>query len=363
MAFPVCRTSDRKSLLYRYLELPAEKGQILATYVWIDKTGENVLCKTMTLSEEPVSVEDYPIWNLADCSTPQAESNSDSYLYPAAIFRDPFTRGNNKIVLCEIYTYDRKPHVSNKRRECDEIMKRAAAEHPWFGIEQEYTLLDIDKYPLQWPKNGFPAPQGPYYCGVGADRAFGRDVVLAHYQACLYAGVKISGINAEEMPSQWEFQVGPCEGVDAADHLWMARYLLHRVAEDFGVLVTFDPKPMSGDWNGAGAHCNFSTLSMRTPGKGMDAIRAAIDKLALAHDEHMKHYDPHNGDDNKRRLTGRHMTSSFYSFSSGVANRGASIRIPRHVSEKGYGYLEDRRPSANCDPYSVTMMLVKTICL
>ncbi|KAH9282667.1 Glutamine synthetase [Echinococcus granulosus] len=363
MASATGGASDRKSLLHRYLELPSEKGQFMATYVWIDGSGENVRCKTMTLSEEPKSVKDYPIWNFDGSSTGQAEgSNSDVYLYPAAIFRDPFTRGNNKLVLCETYTYDQKPHSSNKRRECDEVMKRAAAEKPWFGIEQEYTFLDVDQYPLQWPKNGFPAPQGPYYCGVGADRAFGRDIVLAHYHACLYSGIKIAGSNAEVMPSQWEFQIGPCEGVDAADHLWMARYLLHRVAEDFGVVVTFDPKPMKGDWNGAGAHTNFSTLLMRTPGKGIDVITAAIDKLALAHDEHIKNYDPRGGNDNKRRLTGRHETSSIYDFSSGVANRGASIRIPRQVSENGYGYLEDRRPSANCDPYAVTMMLVKTTC-
>ncbi|BHF64927.1 hypothetical protein SprV_0200793500 [Sparganum proliferum] len=353
--------ADRKSLLARYLELPNKDSQFQVTYIWIDGTGENLRCKTMTLSEEPKTVADYPIWNFDGSSTGQAEgSNSDVYLYPATLFRDPFTRGNNKLLLCETYTYDKKPHSSNKRHGCVEVMKKAEHEHPWFGIEQEYTILDIDRYPLQWPKNGFPAPQGPYYCSVGADRAFGRDIVLAHYQACLYAGVKIAGSNAEVMPSQWEFQVGPLEGVDAADHLWMARYLLHRVAEDFNVVITFDPKPVTGNWNGAGAHTNYSTLSMRTKGTGIDAITAAIEKLALAHDEHIKAYDPRQGADNMRRLTGHHETSSIKDFSSGVANRGASIRIPRQVSDDGYGYLEDRRPSANCDPYSVTMMLVKT---
>lgn len=142
-------------------------------------------------------------------------------------------------------------------------MERAKDQHPWFGLEQEYTLLDQDNHPFGWPKNGFPGPQGPYYCGVGANRVFGRDIVEAHYRACLYAGVAICGSNAEVMPAQWEFQVGPTEGVKMGDDMWVARYLLHRVAEDFGVIVSLDPKPVPGNWNGAGAHTNFSTTAMR----------------------------------------------------------------------------------------------------
>lgn len=168
--------------------------------------------------------------------------------------------------MCETYKFDHSPTASNRRKSCNEVCKKHAAEKPWFGIEQEYTLLDIDGRPLGWPKTGFPGPQGPYYCGVGADKVYARDIVDAHYIACLYAGVKICGTNAEVMPAQWEFQVGPCEGISIGDDLWMARFLLHRIAEEFGVIATLDPKPMQGDWNGAGAHTNVSTKTMRENG-------------------------------------------------------------------------------------------------
>jgi len=264
--------------------------------------------------------------------------------------------------MCETYKYNKEPTETNNRKFCLEVMQKAKDTKPWFGIEQEYTLLSEDGHPFGWPKNGFPGPQGPYYCGVGAGRVYGRDIVEAHYRACLYAGIRVSGTNAEVMPAQWEFQVGPTEGIDMGDDLWVARYILHRVAEDFGVVVTFDPKPMEGDWNGAGAHTNFSTAAMRQPG-GMVAIESAIDKMSKHHIRHIKAYDPREGKDNERRLTGAHETSSIHDFSAGVANRGCSIRIPRECAEQGYGYLEDRRPSSNCDPYKVTAVIVQTVCL
>lgn len=352
--------ADQKVALDRYMSLPQPDGKVQVMYVWIDGTGENVRAKSRTLDAEPKAPEDCPVWNFDGSSTGQAEgSNSDVWLYPATLFNDPFRRGKNKLLLCETYKYNRKPTDSNHRHSCKQVMEKAKDQHPWFGIEQEYTLLDTDGHPLGWPKNGYPGPQGPYYCGVGANKVYGREIVEAHYRACLYAGITISGTNAEVMPAQWEFQVGPCEGIDMGDHLWMARFLLHRVAEDFNVVVTFDPKPMPGDWNGAGAHCNYSTLPMRETG-GLAVIEKAIDRLSKCHKRHICAYDPHEGKDNERRLTGLHETSSIDEFSAGVANRGASIRIPRHVGEDGHGYLEDRRPSSNCDPYQVTEVIVQT---
>nr|AGA83299.1 glutamine synthetase [Penaeus monodon] len=352
-----------KTVLDRYLRLEIPDQKCQAMYVWVDGSGENLRSKTRTLSFIPKAPEELPIWNFDGSSTGQAEgSNSDVYLHPVALYRDPFRLGNNKLVLCETYKYNKKPTDTNHRYRCTEVMTRAASQHPWFGMEQEYTLLDVDKHPLGWPKNGYPGPQGPYYCGVGASKVYGRDVVEAHYRACLYTGINISGTNAEVMPAQWEFQVGPCEGINMGDDLWMARYLLHRVAEDFGIVVTLDPKPIPGDWNGAGMHTNFSTAAMRAP-NGITAIETAIEKLGKVHSEHIRAYDPHGGKDNERRLTGLHETSSIHDFSAGVANRGASIRIPRGVAEEKTGYLEDRRPSSNADPYVVSERLVRTICL
>lgn len=290
------------------------------------------------------------------------------YLLPVALYADPFRKGNNKLVLCETVNYQQDASSSNTRRSCNEAMKAVMESHePWFGIEQEYSLIDGNSrpnaHPLGWPVGGFPGPQGPYYCGVGANKVFGRDVVEAHYRACLYAGIPICGENAEVMPAQWEYQVGPAAGIAIGDDLWMSRFLLHRVAEDFHIGVSLDPKVIPGDWNGAGAHTNFSTKQTRTPGSGMQAIQEAIERLQKNHAKHILAYDPKRGKDNERRLTGKHETSSIHTFSAGIANRGASVRIPRQVADDGYGYLEDRRPSSNCDPYAVAEAIVRTVCL
>lgn len=354
MAIPFLKNPG---LTAQYMQLD-QRGKIQAEYIWIDGDGE-IRSKTTTLDKKVDSVKDLKEWNFDGSSTNQAPGgNSDIYLRPASYYPDPFRGGDNIIVIAECWNNDGTPNKTNHRHSCAKVMQQAAAHKPWFGIEQEYTLFDIDDKPYGWPKGGFPGPQGPYYCGVGAGKVYARDIIEAHYRACMYAGVNISGINAEVMPSQWEFQVGPCEGIKMGDDMVMARFLLIRVAEDWGVKVSFHPKAVPGDWNGAGCHTNYSTEEMRQPG-GMKAIEAAIEKMSKRHAEHIAVY----GADNDQRLTGKHETGHIGQFSSGVANRGASIRIPRHVAAQGYGYLEDRRPSANIDPYQVTDIIVTSTLL
>ncbi|KAK9470569.1 uncharacterized protein V1510DRAFT_422686 [Dipodascopsis tothii] len=342
--------------LARYLSLPTN-GKIIAEYVWID--GANGLrSKARTLDAKVTDVSELPEWNFDGSSTEQAPGHdSDVYLRPAAFFPDPFRRGDHIIVMCETWNSDGTPNKRNHRFAANKLFEAHADAEIWFGIEQEYTLFDEFGNVYGWPKGGFPGPQGPYYCGVGTGKVYARDVIEAHYFACLYAGINISGINAEVMPSQWEFQVGPSLGISMGDQLWMARFFLERIAEDFGIKVSFHPKPLQGDWNGAGCHTNVSTAEMREPG-GMKAIEAAIEKLSTRHAEHIALY----GEDNDMRLTGKHETASIAKFSYGVANRGCSVRIPRSVAAAGYGYFEDRRPASNIDPYLVTGIMVETVC-
>ena len=352
-----------KTVLNKFLALPQPENKCIVSYIWIDGTGENLRMKDRVFDYFPECPEDLPVWNYDGSSTYQAEGhNSDTFLVPCALYCDPFRLAPHVLALCDTYKHDKTPTKTNHRAGALEALEAAKEHKCWFGVEQEYTMLDMDGYPFGWPKCGYPGPQGPYYCGVGANKVYGRDIVEAHYRACMYAGIPIAGTNSEVMPAQWEFQCLPTLGIKAADDLWIARYLLHRVAEEFGVVVTLDPKPMEGNWNGAGAHTNFSTANMRKDG-GMKAIEEAIGKLSKKHKEHIMAYDPRGGKDNERRLTGKFETSSINDFSSGVANRGVSIRIPRGVAEDGKGWLEDRRPSSNMDPYSVFEILVRTVCL
>ena len=324
-----------------------------AEYIWIDGTKPTAKlrskAKVVPMGEEP------PIWGFDGSSTQQAPgANSDCVLRPVFVCPDPVRGGDNKLVMAEVLLPDMTPHESNTRDACVATAEKYASHETWFGFEQEYTLFDGAK-PLGWPDNGFPAPQGGYYCGVGADEVFGRSVVEAHLDACIEAGLAIYGINAEVMPAQWEFQMGALPAPLIADQLWVARWLLYRVAEDFGVSATLYPKPVKGDWNGAGAHTNFSTKEMRT---SYDACTAAAEALGRRHQLHIESY----GHAIEERLTGLHETCSYKEFRYGVSDRGASVRIPWQVARDKKGYIEDRRPNANVDPYVATRLIIETVC-
>ncbi|MDZ7729607.1 MAG: glutamine synthetase GlnII [Dehalococcoidia bacterium] len=324
-----------------------------AEYIWIDgKEPTHTLrskTKVVPVGEEP------PMWGYDGSSTNQAEGHdSDLVLKPVMVVPDPLRGGDNKLVMTEVLHTDMTPHRTNSRAACVETCEKYKSHDSWFGIEQEYTFFEGAK-PLGWPEHGFPAPQGGYYCGVGADEVFGRDIVERHMDACIEAGLSISGINAEVMPAQWEFQIGPLSPLDVSDQMWIARWLLYRIAEDFDVAATLDPKPVKGDWNGAGAHTNFSTKEMR---ESLDKCIEAAKALGERHELHVVNY----GHRIEERLTGQHETASYKEFSYGVSNRGASVRIPWQVAKDGKGYIEDRRPNANIDPYLVTKLIVETVC-
>ncbi len=340
-----------------------------AEYLWIDgaKPTQHLRSKTriLEISDSP-QVSDFPDWGFDGSSTYQSEGHdSDLLLRPVCVAKDPMRGNGDVLVMCEVLNADETPHWSNTRAPLAKALADAGDDlGAWIGFEQEYTLFKGAR-PLGWPESGYPAPQGPFYCGVGADEVFGRPLVEAHTTAAMEAGLMIFGTNAEVMPGQWEFQVGyrGIEGEDAgplnvSDHLWMTRWLLYRIGEDFGINATLHNKPVRGDWNGAGCHTNFSTKATRNKEGGMDAIQKAITSLEKRHDLHIKHYGAGLGE----RLTGLHETCSIDEFKAGDADRGASIRIPRHVANQGYGYFEDRRPGANICPYEVSRLLVEAVC-
>ena len=325
-------------------------------YLWLDGcTPTQIRYKTKVV-KEPLKVPEWgfdPIWGFDGSSTEQADGNSsDCVLKPVRVYPNPLET-NSSIVLCEVFNVDDTPHETNTRRRLDEIISDIENDiEEWVGFEQEYTLFENDR-PLGWSSNGEPAPQGDYYCG----RNIGEKVSREHLNACIDAGISICGTNAEVMLGQWEYQIGAGGSIHMSDDLWVARWLLERICEKHELKVSLHPKPMDGDWNGAGCHTNFSTKEMRENG-GYEKILEACEKLS---ENPQKHIDAY-GMDNDKRLTGLHETCSINEFRYGVSDRGASIRIPWQVEKDKKGYLEDRRPASNCDPYVVSQKLVETIC-
>ena len=343
-----------------------------AEYIWLDGSTptQAIRSKTRMLAhQDNRDLASFPDWSFDGSSTWQALGrNSDCILIPACIAYDPIRGAGNYIVLCEVFNTDDSPHPTNKRAELREVMSKVYDQTPYIGFEQEYTLLKgsgAERWPLGWPQGGYPPPQGEFYCGVGAGKVYGRIIAEEHAKCCEFAGLNIYGINAEVMPAQWEFQIGyrkdgePADPLTMSDHLWIARYLINRIAEKYGVSVSFENKPIPGDWNGAGMHTNFSTIKTRDKENGRSSIDELIKKLEKTHKEDILNY----GHGLEKRLTGLHETCHISEFQSGVSNRGASIRIPVSVDKQGYGYIEDRRPGANADPYIVSKTLLQTACL
>lgn len=340
-------------------DLDLADDQVLLEYIYIGDDGETMACKCRKVDKCPESIDDVPVWNFA-ANFPV----EDRFLKPVAMYKDPFRRGPHRLVLCEVLANDWTPAYRNFRAGCVEIMgcSQVEAQVPWFGLEQEYTMLDGHGLPVGWPNRYMPEPPLPtHHDAVGMHVTFGRDLYEAHLFACMYAGVNISGGNAEACAGQWEFQVGPSVGVKACDDLWMGRYLLHRLSEEFNMAVTFKPKPVTSSFYANGGHTNFSTLAMREEG-GLDVIKECLPRLENTHAQFLPLCDAKGGEDNQGRLTG-HYCQAPKDFSWGIEDRDAAIRISRQVEHEGKGFLEDRRPASNFDPYLVTSALVQVIIL
>jgi len=352
-------------------------NKIMLEYIWLDGNNPQQL-RSKTKISEPIENNDpsnYSIWSFDGSSTKQALSgkgkNTDCLLKPVFVVNDPFRNNGSKLVLCEVMSPDGTPHESNNRHKLVNRLKELGinenspkSELPWFGWEQEYTLTHkpVSPFsegvglPLGFTIGQTPRPQGDYYCGIGADTVVGREIVEEHMNLCLNIGLEISGINAEVLLGQWEYQIGPVTALNGSDQLWISRYLLQRVAEKHNVNVSLHPKPIKGDWNGTGCHVNFSTKEMRSEG-GIDIIKESMIKLEKNHQNHIDVYGLHN----EQRLTGEHETSGIHDFSYGYSTRDTSIRIPAQAIVDKKGYFEDRRPASNCDPYLVSNRMLETV--
>jgi len=343
-------------------------------YVWIDGNGELRSKIKINCDENVININELnrcELWNFDGSSTNQPsnitsdityDNISDIILNPVRLYYNTLIKSppNALFVFCECLNKDLTPHISNFRKKCKDTNSICETFECFFGIEQEYVIFERNNTPYKWKdlKNpGLTEIQGPYYCSVGGDRNFGRQISNEHLSCCIESNINICGTNSEVMASQWEYQIGVCDALQVSDDLYMSRYLLHRISEKYDCYISFHPKPLE-NWNGSGGHTNFSTNKMREI-NGIDEIYEACKKLKKKHLLHIVNY----GEDNDKRLSGKFETSSMKNFSYGVGDRSCSIRIPLQVNINKCGYLEDRRPAANLNPYIVTELLINSILL
>ncbi|MGB1269317.1 MAG: glutamine synthetase beta-grasp domain-containing protein [Flavobacteriaceae bacterium] len=332
-------------------------AKIKLEYIWLDgyKPTQNLRSKTKVEDHDDFqgTLEELKNWSFDGSSTRQASGDSsDCVLVPVAIYPDP-ARVNGYLVMTEVMNADGTAHESNARATIDDVDNDF-----WFGFEQEYFIMDTKtQLPLGFPVGGYPGPQGMYYCSVGGRNTHGRDFVEEHADLCIAAGLNFEGINQEVASGQWEFQLFAKGARKAGDEIWIARYLLDRLTEQYGYYIEYHPKPVKGDWNGSGMHANFSNTTLRTCGS-KEIYMQVCEAFRPVTQEHIDIYGAHNDE----RLTGDHETASIDDFSYGISDRGASIRIPILTVDNGWkGYLEDRRPASNGDPYKIASRIIKTV--
>ena len=326
-------------------------------YVWLDgyKPEPNLRSKVKIIEvNSKEDLENIPEWGFDGSSTKQAEGHfSDCYLKPVRGYvKSSISEYCTVYVLCEVLNSDGKPHETNDRAKLGKD-----DEGFWVGFEQEYFIRSGHNKPIIGFNNGgIIDPQGTYYCGIGGQMV-GRSLTEQHLDMCLEYGIGIEGTNAEVALGQWEYQVFAKGKLKAADDLWMSRYFLYKIAEKYGYQIELHPKPLiTGDWNGSGLHTNFSNKRMRETG-GEKYFKSIFASFESRMNEHIENY----GSDNHLRLTGKHETQSIDKFSWGVSDRGASIRVPKVVGETWKGYLEDRRPASNANPYCILNVICESL--
>lgn len=345
--------------------------KICLEYVWLDgyEPEPNLRSKIKVIDYQPTSfnleLDDIPEWGFDGSSTKQAEGHlSDCYLKPVRFYtsgrkfntREPNNQSEIPLiyVLCEVYDKDKKPHQTNER-----FRLGSEDNDIWIGFEQEYFIRSGHNKPIiGFENNGLIEPQGKYYCGVGG-QIHGRFISEEHLNMCLKYGINIEGTNAEVALGQWQYQIFEKGKLKVCDDLWMSRYFLYKICEKYNLQVELHPKPLgNADWNGSGLHTNFSTKRMRETG-GQEYFDSIFKTFGSRIKEHIENY----GSDNHLRLTGKHETQSIDKFTWGISDRGASIRVPKVVGETWKGYLEDRRPASNADPYKIIKVITESLIL
>lgn len=336
-------------------------------YIWIDGRG-NLRSKYRTAfpkfdsyadaAHNYIAVKD---WNYHDSSTYQASTeNTEIALIPVAYYLNPFfEQGRAFLILCKTYNADGSPTNTNFRHDAEKLFESSTSHYldPYFRINQEYFIIQSSGTTNFAPLCSYEQPQPDYYCGVGNVTL--RNLAEKHYQYCLNAHLKISAVNAEMEPTQWQFQIGPSSKISASDELWVARYILVKLSEEFRVCICFKPKSLPNPSNSSSLHLHtsFSTQETRDAQNqnGLKCIYQYIDRLSKKHTEHICIYGH-----NSNRV---HSGSDYHTFSFASGYRGNNICIPKSVLKAGCGYLEDMRPASNADPYRVTAAIFSTACL